>query len=63
VLAHHRADLDLGYELKPPPGDADILSVPAIGEVVVEDDFRGFRGAGDRPFVADVDAVIGVGGE
>ena len=63
MTTHRRADLHLGYELKPPPCDADILSVPTVGEVVIEDGLGRFRGAGDRPFVADVDAAIGVGGE
>ena len=62
-LAHERAVLHFRDQLKTPPGDADIGMVSSVWEVVVEDGLDRFRGAGTEPFLADVDPLIGVGGE
>lgn len=63
MSSHERPDLQLGDQLEAPAGDADILSVAAVGVVEVEDRLGCFGRPGDEPFVTDVDPLIGVGGE
>ena len=63
TFTNERAVLHLRNQLKTPPGDADIGMVPSVWVVVVEDGFDRFRGSSTEPFLADVDPLIGVGGE
>jgi hypothetical protein len=63
TLSQRHADAELGYQLQAPPGYADIVAMPSVRVVVIEDRLDGFRGLGDGPFVGDVDPVIGVGGD
>ena len=63
MLSHEAAHLYLSDQLKSPARDADIRSVPSVGEVVVKDRFDRFRGTGTEPVVADVESVVCVGCE
>jgi hypothetical protein len=62
LLPDQAADVELGDELEPPTSDDDVVSVAAVGIVVIEDGFDRF-GLRERPGVADVEPLVGVGGE
>jgi hypothetical protein len=63
LLAHQAAYAEFGKELESPSGDGEVVAVAAVGIVVIEDRFEGFGRLGEDPVVADVDPLIGVGGE
>lgn len=61
--SHHRPYADLSDELDPPSGDAEVVSVSPVGVVVVEDRFNGVGCGVPEAFFADVDRLIGEGGD
>ena len=52
---------ELREELEPPPRRFDVVAMPAVGIVEIEDGEEGSFGSVPLPGVGDVDEVVGVG--
>jgi hypothetical protein len=63
LLSHETAYAEFGNELESPSGESEVVSVAAIGVVVVEDRLDGLGGLVEGNEVGDVDPLVGVGGE
>jgi hypothetical protein len=61
-LSNQATHFELGNQLESPAGDADIIAMPSVGEVVIEDGFDRFRGFGSESR-ADVDPSVGIGSD
>ena len=63
LLAHQSPYAEFREELEAPAGNGDVVAVASIGKGVIEDGFDGFGRLAEDGFGADVDSVVGVGGE
>ena len=63
LLAHQPAYAEFREELEAPAGNGDVVAVASVGKGVIEDGFDGLGRFAEDGFVADVDPMVGVGGE
>lgn len=63
LLTHQPPYPELREELEAPAGNEDVVPVASIGKGVIEDGFDRLGRFTEDGLGADVDAVVGVGGE
>jgi hypothetical protein len=63
LLPAQAADTDFGDKLESPSSELEVVSVAAVGILVIEDREDRVRGFVDDRVVRDVDPVVGVEGE
>jgi hypothetical protein len=63
LLPGYAADAAFCEVLEAPPGEVEVIAVPSVRVLVVEDGLEGFGRFGGKAVGADVDASVGVGGE
>ena len=59
LLAHETTYAEFSEELEAPARDREVVAVPAVGIVVIEDGFECFGGF-EEELVTDVDPLVGV---
>ena len=63
LLAHQTPYAEFREELEAPAGNGDVVPVASIGKGVIEDGFDGLGRFAEDGLGADVDSLVGIGGE